>query len=127
YTSHRANARPEAIPSLLDQYSVPEDDPNRVEVIPDGPVQSVKKVSADQILDKYLQAIGGAAQIAKLTSLTAKGTYEGFDTLSTKVPIDIFANAPNQLTTVVHTQNGDSVTTYDGSNGWIAAADKVMR
>jgi len=127
YTCHRANDRPEAIPSLLDQYSVPEDDPNRVEVIPDGPVQSVKKVSAAQILDKYLQAIGGAAQVAKLTSLAAKGTYEGYDTLSAKVLVDIFANAPNQLTTVVHTQNGDSVTTYDGTNGWIAAADKLMR
>jgi outer membrane lipoprotein-sorting protein len=127
YTCHRATDRPEAIPSLLDQYSVPEDDPNRVEVIPDGPVQSVRKVSADQILDKYLQALGGAAQLAKLTSLAAKGTYEGFDTLSTKVQIDIFANAPNQLVTVVHTQNGDSVTTYDGKSGWIAAADKLMR
>src|SRR5882762_4796843 len=127
YTCHRASDRPEAIPSLLDQYSIPEDDPNRVEVVPDGPVQSVKKIPADQILDKYIQALGGAAQLGRLTSVMAKGTYEGFDTLSTKVPIDIFASAPNQLSAVVHTQNGDSVTTYDGKNGWIAAADKLMR
>jgi hypothetical protein len=127
YTCHRATDRPEAIPSLLDQYSIPEDDPNRVEIIPDGPVQSVKKIPADQILDKYIQALGGAAQLSGLTSIVAKGTYEGFDTLSTKVPIDILANAPNQLSAVVHTQNGDSVTTYDGKNGWIAAADKLMR
>ncbi len=127
YTCHRATDRPEAIPSLLDQYSVPEDDPNRVEVIPDGPVQSVKKISADQILDKYIEAIGGAAQVAKLTSLVGKGMYEGYDTLSAKVPVDIVANAPNRLTTIVHTQNGDSVSTYDGTNGWIAAADKLMR
>src|SRR5882762_2096084 len=93
YTCHRASDRPEAIPSLLDQYSVPEDDPNRVEVIPAGPVQSVKQVSADQILDKYIQAIGGAAQVARLTSLAAKGTYEGYETLSAKVPVDIFATA----------------------------------
>jgi outer membrane lipoprotein-sorting protein len=127
YTCHRATDRPEAIPSLLDQYSVPEDDPNRVEVIPDGPVQSVKKISADQILDKYIEALGGVPQVAKLTSLVAKGTYEGYDTLSAKVPVEIVANAPNRLTTIVHTQNGDSVTTYDGTNGWIAAADKLMR
>ena len=127
YTCHRANDRPEAVPSLLDQYSVPEDDPNRVEVVPAGPVQSIKKVSADQILDKYLQAIGGAAQVARLTSFTAKGTYEGYDTLSAKVSVDIFANAPNQMSMVVHTQNGDSMTTYDGRNGWIAAADKLLR
>jgi len=127
YTCHRASDRPEAIPSLLDQYSVPEDDPNRVEVIPAGPVQSVKQVSADQILDKYIQAIGGAAQVARLTSLAAKGTYEGYETLSAKVPVDIFATAPNRLTMIVHTQNGDSVSTYDGANGWMAAADKLMR
>jgi photosynthetic reaction center cytochrome c subunit len=127
YTCHRANDRPEAIPSLLDQYSVPEDDPNRVEVVPSGPVQSVKKISAGQILDKYTQAIGGAAQVAKLTSFIARGSYEGYDTLSAKVPLDIFASSPNRLTTVVHTQNGDSVTTYDGRNGWTAAADKLMR
>jgi len=127
YTCHRASDRPEAVPSLLDQYSVPEDDPNRVEVIPAGPVQSVKRISADQILDKYLQAIGGAAPAARLTSFTAKGTYEGYDTLSAKVPVDIYANSPNQMSMVVHTQNGDSVTTYDGKNGWIAAADKLKR
>jgi len=128
YTCHRANDRPEAVPSLLDQYSIPEDDPNRVEVIPPVPGRPpVARASADQILDKYLQAIGGTAQLAKLTSFTAKGTYEGYDTLSEQVPLDIFANSPSQLTTVVHTQNGDSVTTFDGRNGWIAAADKLMR
>ena len=127
YTCHRASDRPEAVPSLLDQYSVPEDDPNRVEVVPAGPVQSIKKVSVDQILDKYLQAIGGAAPAARLTSFTAKGTYEGYDTLSAKVPVDIYANSPNQMSMVVHTQNGDSVTTYDGKNGWIAACPPARR
>jgi len=128
YTCHRASDRPEAVPSLLDQYSIPEDDPDRVEVIPPGPTQAAnKRVTADQVLDKYLEALGGAAAVGRLTSFAAKGTYEGYDTLSTKVPVDIFASAPNQLSMVVHTQNGNSVTTYDGSRGWIAAADKLMR
>jgi hypothetical protein len=65
--------------------------------------------------------------VARLTSFAREGTYEGYDTLSAKVPVDIFANSPNQMTMVVHTQNGDSVTTFDGRNGWIAAADKLMR
>ena len=128
YTCHRASDRPEAVPSLLDQYSIPEDDPDRVEVIPPGPTQAAnKRVTADQVLDKYLEALGGAAAVGRLTSFAAKGTYEGYDTLSMKVPVDIFASAPNQLSMVVHTQNGNSVTTYDGSRGWIAAADKLMR
>ena len=127
YTCHRATDRPEAIPSLLDQYSVPTDDPNRVEIVRGVQGQSVNRISADQILDKYIQAIGGAPALAKLTSFIARGTYEGFETFSEKVPVEIFANAPNQLTTIVHTQNGDSVSTYDGNSGWIAAADKLMR
>ena len=127
YTCHRATDRPETIPSLTDQYSVPDDDPDRAELIPGGPPQTVKRVTADQILDKYLQAIGGAAQLAQLTSFVAKGTYGGYETLSEKVPMEMFARAPNQLTTIVHAQSGDSVSTYDGSRGWIAAADKLMR
>ncbi len=126
YTCHRATDRPEAIPSLVDQYSVPMDDPDRVEIV-SGSGASVKKISANEILDKYVQAIGGAPALNKLTSFTAKGTYEGFETLSEKVPLEIFASDPNKLTTIVHTQNGDSVTTYDGNRGWIAAADKLMR
>ena len=88
---------------------------------------SLPKSLLDQILDKYIQSIGGAPQLAKLTSFVAKGIYEGYDSYSEKVPIDIFANAPNQLSTVVHTQSGDSVTTYDGTHAWAALADKLMR
>ncbi len=124
YTCHRATDRAEAVPSLLDQYSVAEDDPNRVEVIT-GP--SARKISADAIVDKYIQALGGAPKLAALTSFTATGTYEGYDSLSEQVPFDIYAKAPNQLTTVAHTQSGDSVTTFDGTHGWVSAADKLMR
>jgi outer membrane lipoprotein-sorting protein len=127
YTCHRATDRPEAIPSLMDQYGVPVDDPDRVEIVRGASAQSVKQIPPDQILDKYFQAIGGQAALAKITSFVAKGIYEGFETLSQKVPVEIFARAPNQLTTIVHTQNGDSVSTFDGKNGWVAAADKLMR
>ena len=126
YTCHRATDHPEAIPSLLDQYGVAPDDPDRVEVIKGG-TPPPNQPSADKIIDKYIQAIGGAAQVAKLTSFVGKGTYEGFDSYSEKVPFEIYSKAPNQLTTVIHTQHGDSVNTYDGTHGWTAAADKLMR
>ena len=64
------------IPSLAQQYSAPPDeDPDEIEP---NPVVRVT-MTAEQILDRYIQAIGGAAAAAKLTSYTAKGTYEGFD------------------------------------------------
>ncbi len=77
-----------------------------------------KRTSADQILDKYIQAIGGAERLAKLTSFTGHGTYQGYQ--DEKYPVDVFAKAPNQLSTVIHTSAGDSTTTYDGRAGWIA-------
>src|SRR5215510_9152109 len=44
YTCHRATDGPEAVPSLSDQYSVPTDDPDRVEIV-GGAAPSVKKIS----------------------------------------------------------------------------------
>jgi hypothetical protein len=127
YTCHRATDHPKTIPSLLEQYGIPTDDPNEVEIVSNALGEPATQMSADQILDKYIQAIGGAAQLAKLTSFIAKGTYGGYETFSENVPMEIFASAPNWLTTIIHTQHGDTVSTYDGVHGWLAAADKLMR
>jgi outer membrane lipoprotein-sorting protein len=124
YTCHRGVQKPEVTPSLAEQYGAPPpDDPDRVEVLPDAPDSPA---AAEQILDKYLQAIGGAAQVAKLNSFTAKGTYSGFDTNFQKVPTDISAKAPNQLTMINHLPGGDDTTTFDGHEAWYAAADKPV-
>jgi photosynthetic reaction center cytochrome c subunit len=121
YSCHRGVSRPKVIPSLAEQYGTPPDpDPNEIEVIRAAPGAP----SADQILDRYIQALGGAQRLADLKSFAAKGTYEGYDTDHEKVPVDVFAKAPGQRTTVVHMRIGDSTTTYDGRSGWIASPDK---
>ena len=118
YTCHRGSQRPKAIPSLAVQYGEPPpDDPDEVEALPGARVTA----TADQILDKYLQAIGGAQALAKLTSFTAKGTYEGFDSDFAKVAVDIYAKGPNQRAIVAHMASGDSATVYDGREAWHAA------
>ena len=91
-----------------------------MEVLPNAPDNPA---AAEQILDKYLQAIGGAQQLSKISSFVAKGTYAGFDTDFQKVPTEISAKAPNQRTMTNHLPGGDNTTTYDGREGWIAAAD----
>ena len=124
YTCHRGYQQPETTPSLAEQYGAPPTaDPDRIQQLPkavDTPA------AAQQILDKYMQALGGAAQIAKLKSFTAKGTYAGFDTDFQKVPAEIFAKAPNQRTSVNHLVGGDNVASYDGHAGWVAASDKPI-
>jgi outer membrane lipoprotein-sorting protein len=43
-----------------------------------------------------------------------------------KVPVEVYAKAPNQRVTIVHGSFGDSVRTYDGRNGWIASSDRPL-
>ena len=115
YTCHRGVQHPEVTPSLAEQYGTPPpEDPDRVEVLPNTPDNPA---AAEQILDKFIQAIGGAQQAAKLNSFTAKGTYAGFDTDFQKVPADISAKAPNQRSMTSHLPGGDDTTTYDGHEG----------
>jgi photosynthetic reaction center cytochrome c subunit len=124
YTCHRGVQRPEVTPSLAEQYGAPPtDDPDRIEVLPNTPDTSAE---AGQILDKFIQAVGGAQQLSKLISFTAKGTYAGFDTDFRKVPAEISAKAPNQLTMTNHLSGGDDTTTFDGHEGWVAAADRPV-
>jgi hypothetical protein len=105
------------IPSLAQQYSAPPDeDPDEIEPNPAVRVT----ITAEQILDRYVQAIGGAAAAAKLTSYTAKGTYEGFDSDFEQVPADVYAKAPDMRVTVAHMRAGENVTATDGREAWAA-------
>jgi len=122
YSCHRGAETPRVIPSLADQYGIPSEDPNLVEIVPDAP----KGPTAEEVIDRYVQAAGGAQRLSNLTTLVGRGTYEGYDTYHAKVPFEIYGKAPAQLTTIAHTQNGDIVTAFDGQEGWVASVDKPV-
>jgi hypothetical protein len=117
-TCHRGSTRPNVMPSLNLLYGTPP---------PDEPGDLFEAAApgqppADQVFDKYLKAIGGVDRLAKLTSVVAKGSYKAFDDAESS-PMDVYARAPGQRATIVHTLNGDSITTVDGRSGWIAAPE----
>jgi hypothetical protein len=115
FTCHRGSGFPETIPDLNLQYGDgPPENPNGITLF--GPGQE----PADPIFAKYIDAIGGADRVAKLTSYTATGTYIGFNTGGATVPIEIFAKAPDQRSTVVRVFDGDAVRTTDGRSAWAA-------
>jgi photosynthetic reaction center cytochrome c subunit len=122
YSCHRGAEHPKVVPSLADQYTVPVEDPNEIEIVRDAP----QGPSADQILERYVQALGGAERLSGLTGFAGQGTYEGYDSYHEKVPMEIYAKAPGQRSMIAHTQNGDSTTTFDGRAGWTAAVDKPV-
>jgi len=116
-TCHRGTSRPNVMPSLALLYGTPPPDE------PGDPFdQAPGQPPPDQVLDRYIQAVGGAERLAKLTSFVAKGSYLGFDDAD-KSAMEIFARAPAQRTTIVHTLYGDSTTSFDGRNAWIAAPE----
>jgi len=116
YSCHRGGDRPLLTPSLAELYGPP--GPQRE---PDQLVrQDSKTASPDQILDKFIQAIGGAERLAGLTSFVGRGKYQGY-AADDKLPFEIFAKAPDQRATIVHGPGGDTITTFDGHSGWVAA------
>jgi photosynthetic reaction center cytochrome c subunit len=120
YTCHRGSNRPKVTPSLAALYGA-----TTLEE-PDDIVQPAPgALSADQILNKYIQALGGTQRLTGVTSFVGKGTSAGYGPEGTR-PIEIFAQAPGLRTTIIHTLDGDNTTAYDGHAGWSAVPHKPV-
>jgi photosynthetic reaction center cytochrome c subunit len=116
-TCHRGTRLPNVMPSLALLYGAPPPDE------PGDPFQQAPgQPTADQVLDKFVLAVGGAQRLSALSSIVAKGSYKGYDDADKSV-VEIFARSSGERSTVVHTLSGDSTTTYDGRGGWIAAPE----
>jgi photosynthetic reaction center cytochrome c subunit len=117
YTCHRNSTIPKVTPTFADIYN-----PNPAPDDPDTIAASVPGAPpAEPIIDKYLQAIGGTQKLNAVNSFVAKGTYEGYSAAEgEKRGIEIYAKAPAERTTIMHTINGDMTTTYDSRTGWVA-------
>ena len=116
YSCHNGNRRPKVIPNLAVQYAVNPLNEDAYEILEpafDAP-------TIDAVLDRYVAAVGGAARLKQLTAFTAEGTYSGYDDFE-EYPVQVFARAPNQRTTVLRSQYGDTTTAFDGRSGWQAA------
>jgi hypothetical protein len=72
----------------------------------------------DQVFDKFIQALGGAPAVNRLTSYIATGTSLLFDEPGKGNPAEIYAKAPNQLAMFVHQREGDVARTFDGTMAW---------
>ncbi len=80
--------------------------------------------TASQLIDNYVNALGGADAIGKITSRVEKGveTFRG-----QSVGVEIFTQAPNKQALVRHYSGGDSVTVFDGGAGWFSTPGRPAR
>src|ERR1700689_2536360 len=88
---HRGNAVAQAIPAVMAE------EPKEAESQPmGGPASEAKEnagPSGEQLIDKYVHAVGGAAAIDRVTSRVMKGTI---DFGGKSLPIDIYSKEPGE-------------------------------
>jgi hypothetical protein len=79
------------------------------------------------VLDRYVQAIGGSEKAGAITSIVATGKVEAFGSFGGGGEFEFFAEAPDKRAMHSHLPSGESIRTYDGRTGWFAIPLAVVR
>lgn len=124
-TCHRGRTTPMGILSLplplpSPRPSPPASAPGRASATP-APTPAL--ATSDQVLAKYLEALGGQAAIDKLKTAIMKGTYVGANRET--LPYEIYMTAPDKFYILVTTQQGTIERGFDGKVGWEKGARGV--
>jgi photosynthetic reaction center cytochrome c subunit len=122
YSCHRGSSVPVGIPAVMSEEPklvMAEAKKSEGREAKEGTGPTV-----DQLIDKYLQALGGTAATEKITSRTMKGSITFGDR---NVAIDIFSKDPDKRISFTHTPDGDSVTAFDGHEGWLGSPGRPLR
>jgi len=118
WTCHRGRDLPVVTPGIDTVYGEPvlEADDIVRESFPGEP-------PPEQILDRYVEALGGASRLSAVTSFVATGTSENFRGFGGGGQVTVYAKAPDQRATIItfpgNPDRGDSVRTFDGRIGWM--------
>jgi photosynthetic reaction center cytochrome c subunit len=118
WTCHHGLDLPTTSIALDKLYGEPLDEKRDVVVAAEG------EPPATQILDQYVQAMGGAQKLAGVKSFISTGHSEGYSGLGGNGAFQIFAQAPDRrgmwISFPDHPDRGTSAWTYDGKTGWIS-------
>jgi photosynthetic reaction center cytochrome c subunit len=120
YSCHRGSPKPEAVP-MVD---------SEVEAKPRAAAGSgseklpVDMPTADQLIDNYIRALGGAVAIEKVASREEQGTA----TLAGQaIRTEVFDQGPDRQAVIRHLPSGDSITVFNGHEGWASMPGRPVR
>ncbi|MGA2369703.1 MAG: c-type cytochrome [Candidatus Korobacteraceae bacterium] len=122
-TCHRGSAHPQSIPAIMAE--APKSEAMEAMHEHEHDMDPAKLPSGAPVMAKYIQAIGGAAKLDKVSNRIEKGNAVMPD--GPPIPIDIYTKAPDQRVSVMHMQKGDSITAYNGQAGWISFTGRPPR
>ena len=110
YSCHRGAAMPVGIPVIKEEA-----------VEPGGAEKKSAENAAlpkpEELFDKYLAAVGGAAALDKITSRVQTGKLLAFG--GQTFPAEVYSKAPDKRVSTMHLKGGDSTTAFDGQHGWL--------
>lgn len=111
YTCHRGAPHPVGTPLLSAESA------SRPEHVHDDEDESHAGLpTPDQVLDKYLAAVGGAEAVNRIKTRVQKGKI---DAAGTQYPVEVYSEAPEKRVSITHPSRGDSVTAFNGEVGWL--------
>ncbi len=124
WTCHRNRDKPLVTPTMETIYGT-------VSIEPDDVITQAEGMpSAESILDKCIQAAGGAQRLAGLKSFVGKGTSVGFGGFGGGGAVELVAEAPDKRATIIVFKDapgrGDQIRAYDGRSGWVRTPLNVL-
>jgi photosynthetic reaction center cytochrome c subunit len=122
YTCHRGSAKPVSIPMVDSKAPYVSEARSAADPAPAG---GTDLPSAEHVIEKYIQAMGGGAAIEKVSSRVESGTVS-FG-VGPSLPIEIVSKSPSRQAMIVHLPAGDSSTVFDSHNGWLRSPAGPVR
>lgn len=124
WSCHHGRDRPSTTPSMETVYGPANTDTD--DVLTQMPGQP----DAAVVIDKYVNAIGGAQKLSAIKSYVGKGTSVGFGGFGGGGQVQIYAKFPDERATYIEfaeaTGRGDSIRTCNGKTAWIMTPLTVL-
>jgi Photosynthetic reaction centre cytochrome C subunit len=124
WSCHHGRDRPATSPQLEFVYG-----PGSSEM-DDVMTQMPGQPPAEEIINKYLTALGGEQKLNSIKSYIATGTSVGFGGFGGGAEVHIYAKSPDERTTHIvfkkETERPDSIRVCNGTQGWIKTPLAVL-
>jgi|SRR5712691_6575625 len=125
FTCHQGRSTPIGVPNVTNSPLPPALGEDYIASLPPPPAVPAA-VTVNQVIDKYVAALGNVQQVASLDAVgTVTQRRPGRDFPSQQ--IEIFSKAPGMGLTVTHAGQNDNLLSYGATAGWARAGQTAPR